>query len=68
MSDSQLEKLRSEKEILQREFNSLQQALPPTKACEKLCEFMANKTDPFNQNDNEWISDANGPGGCCSVQ
>jgi hypothetical protein len=67
MSDSQLDKLKQERDALQRELQLVQTAIPPSAASEKLCEYMAGKTDPFNQNDNEWISDANGPGGCCVI-
>jgi len=41
--------------------------MPADKASEKMVESMTNKVDPFNQPDNEWVTDSTGSGGCCTV-
>lgn len=67
MSDAQLEKLTQERDALKREVDLLKNAMKPQQAAETLIEGMANKTDPLNTADNEWVSAAGGGGGCCVV-
>jgi hypothetical protein len=67
MSDAQLEKLKTERDMLARERQLLQSAMPKQKAAEKLMETMKGSVDPFHSPDNEWSRQPDAPG-CCSIQ
>jgi len=68
MSESQLEKLKLERDSLKRELACLQSALPINQSCQKLIESMSNKVDPFmNAAENEWIASQSGDGCNCTV-
>jgi len=68
MSDAQLEKIKMERDALAKELDLYKSAIPGPKAAEKLIEVMANKTDPFNEPQNEWASaNSSGGQGCCTI-
>jgi len=68
MSDTQLMKLREERDALQREAGLLKNAQKPSEAAEKIVAHIRKAEDPFcSPADNEWASAAD-KGGCCVVQ
>ena len=67
MSDDQLAKKRAELEHLRQEANVLKEAMMPEDAAQKLYQFMAGKTDPFNDNENEWVRDKSATCSQCTV-
>ena len=68
MSDQQLQKLRMERDALSQELKVMKSAMPADKASGKLVESMTNKTDPFNDPNNEWVNEGPNKNTCCSIQ
>ena len=74
MSEAQLQKLQLERDALRAELAQVQSAVPPAKAAALIIAHCQNKSDPFShsaggggQDVNEWVSDNNSGGGCCST-
>ena len=64
MCDDQLSKKRAELDHLRQEANVLKEAMMPEQAAAKLVSYMAGKTDPFNDSDNDWVRDRNSSCNC----
>jgi hypothetical protein len=67
MSDDQLAKKRAELEHLRSEATVLKEAMMPEQAAQKLYQFMANRVDPFNDSENEWVRDKSATCANCAL-
>ena len=68
MADNQLKKLETEKERLQAELKTLQEAISTRDACEDMIKHVESRPEPFSadmQASNPWLRPAVKPGGGC---
>lgn len=70
MADSQLRKLEAEKDRLQAELKTLQEAISTRQACEDLIKHVESKEEPFAANGqatNPWVAPPKKESGCCII-
>ena len=67
MADSQLKKLEAEKDRLQAELKTLQEAISTKEACEDMIKHVEQRPEPFStelQSTNPWLQAPKGAGLC----
>jgi hypothetical protein len=61
------QKKQAELEHLQREVKDLKSAMKPGEAASQMVSSLRGKTDPFNQDENPWVTQEKRGGCTCAV-